>query len=147
MATTSTRAPPLPRLRLSRNTVPSAAGSTCLHYRERELDPDTVWKTVADLVLSQAPPRPSSSRKRRNCLTSGSFVRDLFDRPQHHSSVLALAVSTGLAPSKLPNIRSSFPLSSNHASVLHRYRLRFGTALPAGKSRHKLCSWGNKNRR
>jgi hypothetical protein len=54
--------------------------------------------------------------------------------------VLALAVSTRLGPSKLPNICSSLPLSSNHASVLHGISLRFGQACPQAQFRHKLSS-------
>jgi hypothetical protein len=54
------------------------------------------------------------------------FVRDLLDKTHDHSPVLALAVSTWLAPSKLPNICFSLPLGSNHASVLHSYALRSG---------------------
>ena len=58
-----------------------------------------------------------------DCLTSGRFVYELFDKSQNHSSVLALAVGTSFAPPEFPDIWSTLPLRSNHAPVLHGYPL------------------------
>src|ERR1700756_4135023 len=59
--------------------------------------------------------------------------------------MISFPVCARFAPSEFPNIWSSSPPRSNHASVLHGYPLRLGMVCPQTQSRHKLCSGSDRN--
>src|SRR5438105_3984451 len=118
--------------------------------------------TVVDLVLSHAPPRLNSSRNAETACRAAASSTSCSTDPRTIRRCLRLPSASGLAPSELPNIWSSLPLRSDHASVLHRspfgllptcaalgvrQRQNPGTSSTKAESRHKLCSGGDRNRR